>query len=300
MTQNPGQLKKTITSQETAVRPAVHIASGSLQSVLEKIEERVPGANKNREIFFLGRYNKTRGLDHRIPRWRTSIEPTLPSTNGTYPPNIKHLTIHKSKGLEADYVVVNKMTSGGLGFPSAREDDPIISLLLPASDSYKDGEERRLFYVALTRAREEVWLIVPPRECPSEFIEELIKEDIYKDLIVVEDLGIDLEAKCPKCESLMIERVNKKTDKKFLSCSHYPRCSGTYPSCPDCTEGALRRVDGDVKCSNNDCNPGSQVCPQCETGILVERTGPYSTFLGCSEFGYAGCTHRESLNERWQ
>ena len=62
-------------------------------------------------------------------------------------------TAHSAKGLEADYVLVPRMVSGMYGFPSEVVDDPVLGIVMSESDRFPHGEERRLFYVALTRAR---------------------------------------------------------------------------------------------------------------------------------------------------
>lgn len=64
-----------------------------------------------------------------------------------------------------------------LGFPNKMTDDPILSLLLSDNEAYRFAEERRLFYVALTRTKNEVVLLTP-REV-SLFVEELLKDNNY-------------------------------------------------------------------------------------------------------------------------
>ena len=81
-------------------------------------------------------------------------------------------TIHSSKGLEADYVVVLGLTAGFMSFPSDMVDDPILELTRTAEPEMQHGEERRLFYVALTRAKRRVWLMLDANE-PSPFAHEI-------------------------------------------------------------------------------------------------------------------------------
>lgn len=66
---------------------------------------------------------------------------------------IEYHTVHGSKGREADYVILIGLDSGTLGFPCKIQDDPVLNLVLTEQDFYPDAEERRLFYVALSRAR---------------------------------------------------------------------------------------------------------------------------------------------------
>jgi len=76
-------------------------------------------------------------------------------------------TVHGSKGLEADYVILTHMESGKFGFPSEQS---AVDL-----NDYPYAEERRLFYVALTRAKEKVFFL-SSKEKPSSFIEEISRE----------------------------------------------------------------------------------------------------------------------------
>lgn len=76
--------------------------------------------------------------------------------------DIRYLTVHKSKGTEADNVILLNLKNHLLGFPNKMTDDPILAPLLNDDENYRFAEERRLFYVALTRTRNEVVLMVPP------------------------------------------------------------------------------------------------------------------------------------------
>lgn len=125
---------------------------------------------------------------------------------------MKFLTVHKAKGLEGDYVIILNNDAGEYGFPSLRSDDPVLSLLLSGADQFENGEERRLFYVALTRAREKVFLMVNNSNM-SKFISELVTDK-------------EKEAKCPQCKTGNITLktgMNKETKKTwaFESCSNF-------------------------------------------------------------------------------
>ncbi|WP_159449630.1 UvrD-helicase domain-containing protein [Demequina sp. NBRC 110057] len=84
-------------------------------------------------------------------------------------------TMHGSKGLEADHVIVPAMTRGRDGFPSSRADDPLLALATASEDDFPDAEERRLLYVALTRARVSVTILTVEGE-ESPFVEELVAD----------------------------------------------------------------------------------------------------------------------------
>lgn len=125
--------------------------------------------------------------------------------------NLRFMTVHKAKGLEADIVIVINCNSGNYGFPSEMSDDPVLNLLLSESDQYENGEERRLFYVAMTRAKERVYLIADS-STKSKFIKELEVESA--------DGGLK---KCPNCKSAdLVKRAGVTNGRKweFYACSN--------------------------------------------------------------------------------
>lgn len=85
---------------------------------------------------------------------------------------VQFLSVHRSKGLQGDYVIILNCVSGQYGFPSEQADDPILNLLLSKSDQFVNGEERRLFYVALTRAKKKTF-ITTNTTYKSKFINEI-------------------------------------------------------------------------------------------------------------------------------
>ena len=86
---------------------------------------------------------------------------------------IEFLTVHKSKGLEADYVIILQCNKDTYGFPSMVSDDPVLNYVLTESDQYPYGEERRLFYVAITRAKIKTYILYD-RRFPSVFVDEFL------------------------------------------------------------------------------------------------------------------------------
>ena len=87
---------------------------------------------------------------------------------------IKYLTVHASKGLESECVIIINLKDSTLGFPNKIIDNKILKYINNSNDKYPYEEERRLFYVALTRTKNEVFLLVDKNK--SIFIKELIKE----------------------------------------------------------------------------------------------------------------------------
>ena len=90
---------------------------------------------------------------------------------------IEFLTVHKSKGLEADYVILLQCNKDTYGFPSLINDDPVLNYVLTKNDQYPYGEERRLFYVAITRAKVKTFVLYDVN-IPSVFVEEFLCPEI--------------------------------------------------------------------------------------------------------------------------
>ncbi len=117
-------------------------------------------------------------------------------------------SIHKSKGITRDIVIVLNMNDDLMGMPAQRENDPLIDMLLSDREKYPFAEERRLFYVALTRARRATYLIAKAKK-PSPFLLELSSE-----------LGESRKNRCPRCE--LGELIRKETKfGNFQYCSNY-------------------------------------------------------------------------------
>lgn len=88
--------------------------------------------------------------------------------------DVAFCSMHKSKGITRDIVFVINMNEGDKGMPSTRTDDPILATMLAQPDRYPLAEERRLFYVAITRATE-LTVLVTERKKISRFIREIAK-----------------------------------------------------------------------------------------------------------------------------
>lgn len=155
-----------------------------------------------------------------LGRYRHDRDSAMPSR----PPGVLEVnfrTVHGSKGLEADCIIIPGLVSDTYGFPSGVVDDPVLALAMPRPDDYPNAEERRLFYVAMTRARQRV-ILLTENENPSPFIFELLGES-HGDRVDVKFLDPGVGGQCHRCES---GRLTWKDGKygPFLSCSKYPRC----------------------------------------------------------------------------
>jgi DNA helicase IV len=213
---NPAQLRKVVRSSQPQVEDPVsivrvedeaHIRTAVANRVAQIAEAVSPG--RKQKVLLLGRYQKDRSylpLDYD----QTRIE-------------LEFITVHSSKGLEGDHVILPRVTSETLGFPSGVADDPVLRLAMPGGDAYEYAEERRLFYVALTRARSTVTLVtVAHKESP--FITELVKE--HQIGLRKLDGSVGSEELCPKCgKGFMVQRRGKYG--QFMGCSAFPKCKHT-------------------------------------------------------------------------
>lgn len=101
--------------------------------------------------------------------------------------NIKYLTVHRSKGLEEETVIIINLEDNDWGFPNKIKDEKILKYILPKKEKYKYAEERRLFYVALTRTKNEVYLLVNKNN-KSNFIKEIVNNgNKYIETISIND-----------------------------------------------------------------------------------------------------------------
>lgn len=131
------------------------------------------------------------------------------------------LSFHRSKGLEADYTILLDISEGDYGVPSRIEEDELLNLVMPRPEAYEYAEERRLFYVALTRASRGVFLLTNSRE-PSRYIREL--SEIAGDNIRFEATDGDDLVQCPTCRVGQLVERRGRNGHRFLGCNQYPKC----------------------------------------------------------------------------
>ena len=126
-------------------------------------------------------------------------------------------------------MVILDLKDNRYGFPCMVEDDPLLTIVMPPThgDPFPFAEERRLFYVALTRARKAVYLITDPAR-PSPFVSELLKNCPE---VKVRD---GMRPPCPDCERGALIPSQSGDN---LRCSNFPRCHHMAPRCPGCRRG---------------------------------------------------------------
>ena len=182
-------------------------------AVLRQVEAIIRYIPNDESILLLGRYNYDAvsvGFDGKISNGDMRIKLRIANRDVIF------MSVHSAKGLEADHVILLNCNHGAYGFPSLIEDDPILDFVLSGKEPYPFAEERRLFYVAMTRARNHVYVLYDSRR-PSVFISEFM---------VNMDEGSYM---CPKCLSGMIKPIKSgmlKNGTKYRSFSCTNRESG--------------------------------------------------------------------------
>jgi len=279
---NPAQLPKTLTTHVRGIAPAVVLHLGSAgEDPLPMLLTQLAEAGRA-SVFVLNRYHFQRpaaaqqALRRRFPQL-----------------DLQFHSVHASKGLEADYVVVEHVASGRYGFPSEMADDPVLDLVLAQPDAFPHGEERRLFYVALTRARKRVYLLAEG-DRTSPFIRELLDDPGYEK--IVEGTAEMVTDRCPACSRGRLHR-RRSPYGAFYGCTYYPLCEYKEQPCPACRNGRVMCTEsGAASC--NTCAFAPRVCPRCGSGRLVprKRRTDGHPFLGCSRYDVSPspCRYTES------
>lgn len=237
----------------------------------------------NAEVLLIGRYgfeinqfcktgefyqrenNKTKVICRKFPQMRLSF-----------------MTAHSSKGLGYDNVVILNGSEGKFGFPSQIEDDPIMKLVTVEDRSIAFAEERRLFYVALTRTKNRTYILTPENK-PSRFVVELVekyKMPVDKKLHYKEYSGNGIQLFCPVCKSPLKKEYNQNYGLTLYMCTNEPEVCGFMSNRGDYL--------GDI-----------HKCGRCRKGYMIvkqnSKTGQY--FFGCTNWDTKGirCKNSETI-----
>ncbi|WP_425404067.1 UvrD-helicase domain-containing protein [Hwanghaeella sp.] len=269
--QNPSQIDKKVIPASDAKDPAISVTyyeSGqdgdALRSTLQGLSTRFGEAS----VLLLGRYNFLRPRDF---EQLTTVFPRL---------DLRFMTVHGSKGLEADHVVILRAAADLMGFPSEIVDDPLLDLVLPKPEKFDHAEERRLFYVALTRARKTV-TILADWDQPSAFVEELLSGSEYQ---TIQHGAAGIAAhRCGACGGRMLADTSSHGRTSFR-CEHNFLCGERLPPCSACGQDLPVKVNPDADQLACVCGAQYPACPECSDGWLVERKGRHGRFLGCVQY----------------
>lgn len=170
---NATQITKNIHPFNTQAKTELLFLAYDRNEYCNSIAQVVASISSDKSIFLLGRYSFD---DYYLSFVYQSVKEEnkfFYIINGR---KIEFLTVHKSKGLEADYVIILQCNRDVYGFPSMVSDDPVLETVLTKSDKYPHGEERRLFYVAITRAKIKT-IVMYDKRYPSVFVDEFLNPE---------------------------------------------------------------------------------------------------------------------------
>lgn len=167
---NKAQIQKNIRSFNSEMKTELEFHPYERRDYCNTIRQLIASIPSDKSVFLLGRYSFD---DYYLSFMYQSIKEGNRFYYVIGGRKIEFLTVHKSKGLEADYVILLQCNKDTYGFPSLVSDDPVLSYVLTKSDQFPFGEERRLFYVAITRAKMKT-LVLYDRRFPSVFVDEFL------------------------------------------------------------------------------------------------------------------------------
>jgi len=167
---NKTQIHKSIRPFKTTNKTELFFQAYQPNDYCNQIQQIVATIPIEKSIFLLGRYSFDDYYLSSAFERETKDDKLYYIVNGR---KIEFLTTHKSKGLEADYVILLQCNKGTYGFPSQISDNPVLDYVLTQSDQFPYGEERRLFYVAITRAKIKT-IVLYDKKYPSVFVDEFL------------------------------------------------------------------------------------------------------------------------------
>ena len=273
-----GRDKNRRSGADYALALAVETALGQLLEYKKK-ENKEPGP-----ILLLGRFGfdgdhlERSGLFEYMNRGNKIKSVKYPKLDITF------MTAHSSKGLGYDDVIIVNGKNETYGFPSKIEDDPVLALVIKGDRSIDYAEERRLFYVAMTRTKNRVFFIAPEQN-PSEFLLELKRD--YKNVILHGDwnegevTGTSKKA-CPLCGYPMQLKYKRAYGLRLYICTNEPEVCGFM---------------------TNDYRAGKmsiQKCDKCRDGYLIVKQGKNSGFfLGCTNYKSDGTGCSKMISKKY-
>ena len=201
---NPEQAVKNVHSFKLDAETKLDfLSTNGRDGVIETVKYLADQIPADKEILLLGRY----GFDVNIfKNTELAVHDTKDRIYVTYGQRqMNFMTVHQSKGLECDYIILLNCNGGTIGFPSQISDSPVLKYVLSEPDAYAFSEERRVFYVGITRAKKHTWVLYDMNN-PSPFVKEFVKtlEPETKPGACIPATEL-----CPKCHCGRIKVVKK-------------------------------------------------------------------------------------------
>lgn len=272
---NPDQFNKIIKSAKHLEHPVriIYYSDKKYYAFLDILRE-INKIDNKANVLILGRNNKdieSISLDNRIYIDFKESKETKTIVKVREFPNMKfsYSTVHGSKGLEEDYVIIINADDSRFGFPNKVEDDELLDMVLSSKSNYEYAEERRLWYVALTRTRNYTYIIANNAN-PSIFVKEIENKCLVMNPSI--EVNEDGEISCPYCKSgRLVLRTNESEGSKFYGCSNYPYC---------------RYSIDDFKAVKR-----NKRCKECGD-FLIYKKGQWGAFFGCHNYPRCCCTEK--------
>ena len=201
---NPEQAVKSVHSfRDDSETKLDFLPTDGREGVVETVKHLVDQIPEDRAVLLLGRY----GFDVNIfKNTELMVHDGRDRVYVTYGlRQMNFMTVHQSKGLECDYIILLNCNGGAIGFPSQISDSPILKYVLSEPDAYAFSEERRVFYVGITRAKKHTWVLYDKKN-PSPFVKEFVKMPESESN---PNAGIPESELCPKCHCGRIRIVKK-------------------------------------------------------------------------------------------
>lgn len=263
---------------------ANYALSSAVETALRRLLEYKKAENKTAgPILLLGRFGfdgdhlEKSGLFEYINRGDKIKSVKYPELDITF------MTAHSSKGLGYDDVIIVNGKNETYGFPSKIEDDSVLAFVIKGDRSIDYAEERRLFYVAMTRTKNRVFFVAPEQN-PSEFLLELKRD--YKNVVLQgewnEEVVKNQKKACPLCGYPLQLKYKKAYGLRLYMCTNEPEVCGFM---------------------TNDYRAGKmsiQKCDKCRDGYLVVKQGTDAGFfLGCTNYKKNGTGCSKMLNKKY-
>lgn len=199
---NPEQAVKNVHSFKLDAETKLDFLSTCDKSdIIETVKTLADHIPADKELLLLGRYsfdvNVFKNSELSITEGNDDVYVTYGKRK------IQFMTVHQSKGLECDYVILLNCNSGTLGFPSNISDNPVLKYVLSEPDAFAYSEERRVFYVGITRAKKHTWVLYDMNK-PSPFIKEFVETYVAPPKNDIPELE-----RCPKCNCGRIKVIKK-------------------------------------------------------------------------------------------
>jgi DNA helicase-4 len=289
---NTSQITKTLKSPKTINDPVIIYTydskpkkyggnpNNNLAKALETAIEQILAFNKaegkdpkKQEILLLGRF----GFDGKNLE-RSSLFEYNDYGNKVkclkYPDlKISFMTAHASKGLGYDNVIIINCKNETYGFPSKIENDPVLNFVVKRDDSIEAAEERRLFYVAMTRTKNRVFFIAPEKN-PSEFLLE-IKHD-YKNVVLKGEWNDELKdftsfkKACPMCGYPLQHKIKSAYGLNLWICMNDPEVCDFMTNKIEAGKLSIQK------------------CDKCDGYLIARQQKDGRYFLGCTNYTFDG------------